>query len=146
MEEQTQLIAHKNIRFNKKSFIDDILSGRKKGTFRSNRNNKYTAGSPAVILYEETDNDIIRIHKVAHVVIKSVVKVQILTSINSLLIEDNTIISTIHDNTVLEIIAQSDGFDTWESMKSYFGENFKGSWLLFDMDTIRIEETWRVRK
>lgn len=146
MEEQAQIIAHKNIRFNKQSFIDDILSGKKKGTFRSNRNNKYTAGAPAVILYEETDKHLIRIHKVAHVVIKSVVKVQILTHIDSLLIENHTIISTIHDKTVLEIIAQADGFDSWESMKSYFGENFSGSWILFDMESLRVEETWRVRK
>jgi uncharacterized protein YqfB (UPF0267 family) len=142
MEEQNQIVAHKNIRFNKKSFIDDILCGKKCGTFRSNRNNKYTAGAPAVILYEETDKHLIRIHKVATVVIKSVVKVQILTDIDSLLIENRTIISTIHDNTVLEIIAKADGFDSWQNMKSYFGENFRGSWILFDMDSIKVEATW----
>lgn len=146
MEEQKQLIAHKNLRFNQLKHIQSLIKGTKIGTFRSNRNNKYSIGCTAAILYEEIKRDHIHVHKVADIIIKNVIDIQILSEIDTLQVYNTTIISQIHDNNILDILAQIDGFDSWQSLKQYLGNNFSGSWLLFDMDSIAITDTWKNRK
>jgi len=141
------ILAFNKENLEKRDFIRKIECGVKVSTIRSDKAGKWVRGR-SIQMYAKGPRNGGKMFAESYA--KAVYRISIDPITNSVVIKypnsDKTLYRCVNDIDQLNILAISDGFESWEDMKSFFKEPFVGKIIYWDLKSMKFVQGYDYEK